>query len=485
MKRLTSLTAMTLLLLSTEAAAETKSAIVYIPVDDLTLSPSGSGPCADVSLSAWNSGLGCVPGLDAAQVYDAHADAANLATAVSASVAAFDVHVTTVRPPTYVPYYVLVPGENTNDESQSYSCVGGPLVCAGRGRDLIAFTNTGTLNCTAPDTLQTLLYALGRLAGLEGSTDPAGAMHYPPDFVVPADGYVDGCVTLSQQIGGDDGMTVLPLECTSVDHSPGGCGAGQQHPHAELLDVFGPATEDTDAPVITVVSPEDGAVLPEGSTLEIEMTVADANPHVAVLLDVASPALDGIDQPALQDGTLSACTSSWCDFHFLDNDPFRLNDGPWTFDLPGLPPGVYTITFAATDYDGNESQVVHTVNIGDDPGPGTTSGSSSSSGGDESDTTGSSTGGAESTGGTLDPGTTSTTTSSSTSTSGATTAVGTTSSTSTTTSDEETEGDTDTSGAATLDEGCGCRSSGPRSPLQLATALLLFVGILRRPRARR
>ena len=359
MKRILLLSSVaTALLLPQAASAETKAAVLYIPTGDVMLTPSGTDICIAVSMSDYNNGLGCVPGLEEARVESAHPMAEALAGDIGTALEPYNVHVTTTRPPEYMPYYTIFASNETNDESESRSCVGAPNVCAGRGRDLMGFTNGGTMNCMGPDTLQTMLYAFGRMSGLEGSMNAMDAMHYPPDFMTPATGFVDECVTIAPLIGGKDGMTELPLECTSVDHEGGDCMMGEQNPHQDLIAYFGAASEDADAPVIENMMPADGDTIGEDDDLSVSMTVSDASPHVAVMLKVESPALEGVDNPALLDGSLSACTSSWCDFDFLSGDPFRENDGAWELDLPGLPGGEYTITFAAADYHGNVAEEV-------------------------------------------------------------------------------------------------------------------------------
>lgn len=371
MKRFLLLSSVTsALLLPMTANADDKAAILYIPADDVVLTPSGMGACISVSTSDFNSGLGCHPGVEAEETISAFGDAETLAADVATALEPYDVHVTTVRPPEYVPYFTLLASGDTSDDSLSYSCTSATSVCASRGRDLIGFTNGGTMNCMNPDTLQTALYMFGRFAGLEGGENPADPMHYPPDFDMPASSFIDECVPLVQQFGGKEGMTMLPLECTSADHVGGDCVAGEQNPHQDLLAYFGERTEDTDAPTIDVDTPKEGDVIDEGGELNVLFSVADDDPHVAVMVKVESPSLETImdSTPLLADGTLSACTSSWCDTDYLEGAPFATNDGPYAFDLPGLPGGEYTVTIAAADYHGNVAEeIVVTVTIGGEP----------------------------------------------------------------------------------------------------------------------
>lgn len=371
MKRFLLLSSVTsALLMPLTANADDKAAILYIPADDVVLTPSGMGKCISVSTSDFNSGIGCHPGVEEEETISAFADAETLAADVATALEPYDVHVTTVRPPEYVPYFTLLASDMASEESLSYSCTSATGVCASRGRDLIGFTNGGSMNCMNPDTLQTALYMFGRFAGLEGGDNPADPMHYPPDFDMPASTFLDECVTLVQQFGGKDGMTVLPLDCTSADHVGGDCVAGEQNPHQDLLAYFGERTDDTDAPTIAIDTPKEGDVIDEGGELNVLFTVSDDDPHVAVMVKIESPSLETImdTTPLLNDGSLSACSSNWCDTDYLEGQPFALNEGPYAFDLPGLPGGEYTVTFGAADYHGNVAEeVVVTVTIGGEP----------------------------------------------------------------------------------------------------------------------
>lgn len=364
---------------SSPVQAENTPAVLFIPTEDVTLIPSGSGACQYISMSEYNAALNCSPGLTEETPMTVVADAGQLTTDIAAALAPYNVMVTNERPPEYMPYYMLVLRDEMFADSLNYACAGGPLTCASRGRNAIGSTSGGTMFCMDPNLTQAGLYSFGRMAGLEGVDDPLDPMHYPPDFETPATMYQDACMAISPLFGGKKGTTPQPLECTSADHVD--CDAMQQNSHADLLSYFGAFAEDTEAPVITVVSPEDGATIPEGEGLVLDASIEDADPAVAMRWTVESPALEGLDVPQLEDdGKFTFCTSNLCDVNFLDGDPFKPTDSSWAAPaLNGLPGGEYTVTIEASDYHGNEAEpVVVTVTV--EGGPATTGGTDTDTG---------------------------------------------------------------------------------------------------------
>lgn len=358
---------------SLPATADAEPAILYIPTEATTLYPAGAQdtPCAAVSLGDYNAGLGCLPAAltDGETMEPAYADAAALTAAFETALADFDVMVTNTRPVDYLPYYILLASDMESAESTNPTCAGAPLTCAGRGRNGIAFTNGGTMACTDPDDAHAALYAFGRMAGLEGKVAEMGMMvdpdpmDYPPDYTNPATAFQDRCSDRAQQLGGEDGMTPQPLECTSADHVM--CDNMQQNSYQDLLSYFGTATMDADAPTITVNSPAMGDVVPEDGALNISVSVADADPIVGVKIIVTSPALEGVFDPP----QISACTNNQCDVDFLEGNPFKPSSE--AFEVPaieGLPGGEYTITFEAADYHGNIAEM-QTITLTIEGGP--------------------------------------------------------------------------------------------------------------------
>lgn len=111
-----------------------------------------------------------------------------------------------------------------------------------------------------------------------------------------------------------------------------------QNSHQELLEIFGPSTPDTSAPVVTITSPDDGAVFEAGAAFEITVSASDD---------------DEVRMVQLFDGDTA-----------LMGDL----DAPYGWSLFDVPEGVYELTVQASDRVGNigTSDVV-TIYVGVDP----------------------------------------------------------------------------------------------------------------------
>ncbi|MGH1341587.1 MAG: hypothetical protein ACRBN8_08565 [Nannocystales bacterium] len=369
---------------SSVAYADTKPAIVWVPTADIELIPSGTvdSICQKMQMSGSAVAAGCVAGLEEPITREVSADAMMIAGELRTAFADYDLNVVVDPPPAYVPVFALLTSDNESEESGSYTCGSQFANCSGLSRDATFSTNAGTITCTDPDAVQAAVYAVGRLAGLEGKDDPMDAMHYPPDYTMPVITFNDECGPISQQLRGEDKMTEVPLECTSLDHVE--CEGGEQNSHADLLENLGANAADSDAPVIAISSPADGDVIAEGGAISVAATVEEASNFAAVRITIASPALEGVE--GITGGEISFCTTDICDVNFLENEPFKTADSGWeTPDIGGLPGGEYTITLEGSDYYGNEAEAV-TVTVTLEGGPIDPSGGDTD-GGSDSDTT--------------------------------------------------------------------------------------------------
>ena len=357
MKRLVLLSsAATLAAIAAPNSAGADPGILYIPTEAIDLVPTAECPIAQGGQP--HSGLGCGGVAEAGTVEPYAGDMDGLMTGVSDAVVDYDVLVTNTRPPPYVPYYMLMPSDVVAREGTSFTCTSAGISCGGRNRNDIAFINGGTENCTEPDPVHAALYAFGRMSGLEGTDDATSPMGYVPDYTAPATAYSATCANLVQQIGfnDQDEQINLPLECTSLDHEP--CDADdQQNDQADLLAFYDARVEDVDAPVLSDVSPEDGATI-EGS-LDLTVTVADADVLVGVSWTIQSEALDGLEG-TLPGGIISRCTNNACqtDWGHEANTP----DEDYSLSIPGLPDGDYVITLEAADHHGNVAETI-TINV--------------------------------------------------------------------------------------------------------------------------
>jgi hypothetical protein len=178
---------------------------------------------------------------------------------LQSALAPYNVLVTSVRPPEYVPYQMLLPSDEVNAESLSRTCAGAAIDCDGVQRNDIAFTSGGSMFCMNPDAVQAALIAFGYMSGLENNDNPMDPMFYQasapfgPDFTMPALAYDDSCSNLVQTV--DDMEMTNPLQCAaSVNHEPYCDGMDNQaNSHAELLAYYGmgPAPEDTTPPTVS------------------------------------------------------------------------------------------------------------------------------------------------------------------------------------------------------------------------------------------
>ncbi len=353
-------------LLALANVAQAEPAVLYIPTEPIDLVPSGTigTLCENVGMGEYNPGAGCFPNLEMETTEAPYGNAETLAMDIAAALEPFDVHVTTERPPAYLPHYMLLPSDEVSKMGTSYSCAGAPIGCAGRRRNGIATTSGGTMNCMDPDQLQASLYAFGRMAGLEGSVNPMDPMHYPPDFMTPATAFQDQCDDRSQLINPET-MMPSPLECTSADHN--GCEMGQQNTVADLTAYFGERTDDTDPPVLSNMQPTDGQdfELPAGAAVAevtFSVDIEDADPIVGLSIRVESD----VFMPDLGRNYITGCTNNHCDFNLIAGDPFKPTDSDWAFAL-GLPGGSYAVTIEASDYHGNVADTISysfTVNGG-------------------------------------------------------------------------------------------------------------------------
>lgn len=456
--------------LSSTASAE--PGILYIPTEEVTLRPAEIGVCAGMGGSD-NSGLGCVPGLEAEEMRAPYAEAATLTEQVAAALAPYDVLVTNERPPEYVPYLMILPSTEPNPEGLSLTCTPGTgIECGARKRNAIAFTQGATMYCDfgaesaideANRVLRATLFAFGHSSGLEGvapSEDYIDVMEYQQDAdnnnygplyseeLLTGDGAVyfnDTCVDIvGSRINMEDMVVDATPSCTSADHV--GCDAGQQNSAANLMDYYGERTEDAEAPVIEITEPADGATLDRSMPLLMNATVMDSDAIVGARWVISSPALE----EAVEGGALSKCTNAVCDSEWDSN--LRPPDSDWSFELEGLPAGEYTITFEAADLHGNVAElqtVMVTLEGGGGAGEGESGGGegeSGAEGGGDSFTT---------TDGVGDDGTDS--------------------------------GDTDTDGATAGaggddDSGCGCTSGNDAGGAALFLVGLLGLGWTRRRR---
>ncbi|MBX7078363.1 MAG: hypothetical protein K1X88_04180 [Nannocystaceae bacterium] len=369
---------------------EAVPAVLFVPDAPISLIPSSMCPISQGGND--NAGLGCVAGLDAATDYMPPANLVNVVEGLSSALAPYNVLVTSVRPPEYVPYQMLLPSDEVNAESLSRTCAGAAIDCDGVQRNDIAFTSGGSMFCMDPDPVQAALIAFGYMSGLENNDNPMDPMFYQadapfgPDFTMPALTYADTCSNLVQTV--DDMEMINPLQCAaSINHEPYCDGMDNQaNSHQELLAYYGPGpvVEDTTPPTVEAlgIMDMDGAVIPDGGALPLTATVSDDSGPVFVRWTLTSDNADFLTFDADGNGSVCKSHNGVCEVDFMGEVPYQQIEGN-NYDateIAMVPGDDYTITFEASDLYGNTIEAV-TVTITVEGGGGGESGGADTSGG--------------------------------------------------------------------------------------------------------
>ncbi|MBC8069694.1 MAG: hypothetical protein IAG13_15260 [Deltaproteobacteria bacterium] len=334
-------------------------AVLFVPTETVQLIPSTMCPVSQAGGD--NAGLGCVAGLTEPSSYEPPANVADVVDGLTTALAPYNVLVTSVRPPEYVPYQMLLPGDTVNAEGLSRTCAGAALDCDGVQRNDIASTSGGTMFCSDPDAVQAALIAFGYMSGLENTDNVADPMYYQaaapfgPDFTMPSVMFDDTCANLVPTV--DDMDMPNQLGCpASINHEPYCDGMeNQANSHQELLAYYGmgPVVEDTTPPEVTdLIIPEDGSTV---DALELSATVTDDQELVFVRWTLQSPALVGADG-ASDDGTVCKGHNRVCVVDFAAEPPYHQVEGGVYSTAPqlsGVPGGEYTVTLEASDLAGN------------------------------------------------------------------------------------------------------------------------------------
>lgn len=368
------------------AEYEAAPATLYIPTEAIPLTPTTM--CSFPQGGGDNSGLGCVGGLAEAGDYVVPATSEMVIEGLRTALAPYNVLVTTTRPPAYVPYIMMLPGEEESPEGTSRTCVGAGIDCDGPRRNDIGLTNGGTMNCSMPDPVQTALMAFGYMSGLENNDNPMDPMFYPPDFAAPAVEFQDMCSTLVVTLD-DMGMDNLPV-CVSAYHETH-CDdmEGQINSHLELLAVYGagPSVEDVTPPTIDAIGIAD-MVLPAGSALPLTATVTDDSGIVFVRWTITNASKDFLAFDTNDDGVVCKSHNGICEVDFMGTGVpyFQSEDGDYSateLATAGEIGGDFTITFEASDLAGNTAEMVSAVITVEGGSADTTGGPADTTGNDD------------------------------------------------------------------------------------------------------
>jgi len=252
-------------------------------------------------------------------------------------------------PPAHLPYSQVMMGGQPADIGLDPGTLG--VSCSSDCGDqwwrdtTFAFTEESSSSLTLGNTaLQEAAHAFG-LDHIDGS------QHIMYPFADSGDKvWSNACTPYNDATGG--------ISCTYVHDAFCGPDSGMQNDDAELLAFFGPNEPDVSPPTVTITEPADGAEYPAPTDLAVAVEVADDHEGFGWRLVVEPQGGDPLIENAYQFQT------SW--------------------NLGGLPQGVYTIRVEAIDHDRNEGSDEVTIYVGEAP-PETTG--ADSTGGDETPAT--------------------------------------------------------------------------------------------------
>ena len=351
---------------------EAVPATLFIPDASIPLTPSDE--CSFPQGGNDNAALGCIGGLEAATDYTPPGNATDVFDGVVTALAMYNVRVTAVRPPDYVPYMMLLPGDAVNPDSLSRTCAGAIPDCDGVQRNDIGTTSGGSMFCMDPDPIQAALIAFGSMSGLEGNDNPMDPMFYQaaapfgPDYANPSLEYQDMCSQLVPTV--DDMEMANQINCApSLYHEPYCDGQDNQtNGHVELLAIYGagPVVEDTTPPTIDAIGIEDGMVLPAGADLPLTATVTDDSGLVFARWTITNTSKAFLDFDTNADGVVCKSHNTVCEVDFVGSGPpyYQVDGGDYgaaELAPAGAIGGEFTITFEASDLAGNVMEMVTAV----------------------------------------------------------------------------------------------------------------------------
>ncbi len=226
------------------------------------------------------------------------------------------------RPPQILPYTMVMIGGSWTDTNLEDAAAGvAPGTdCGALGQRHVVYTfATGGWSSTAIANVNG--QEAGHAWGLDHSLNCGSVMSYcgggNGNFSNTCDGL---CEAQCQGAAG----------CRLFHEDFCGVGADQQNEVAELSFLFGGNEPDMEAPLVDIVSPEDGLVLPQGSSVDLRAIVDDNYGGYAWRFIVDVDGKNVFDQ---------------VDYDKEVDDEFRA-----AINLVSLDPGVYTITVEAADH---------------------------------------------------------------------------------------------------------------------------------------
>jgi MYXO-CTERM domain-containing protein len=305
-----------------------KAALVYLAMEGITLHPQcpvdthvhSAFDCTSIVEQSTT-----MPGIGSAAARTA------IEQGVRAHFADYDVAFTTVRPEPWVPYLTAVVGDGISLGNEV--CGLAHLSCGSARRNVVSVSNT-----TCQDDAAVVAHEIAHNLGLEHTGHQTDLMH---PYLGTGQYFRDACMSISHATG--SGTTACGT--SHAMHCPSG-GGEAQNTKVELMAHVGPAHVDHVAPVISEVTPVDGAVFGEDDVFEVSATVVDDGGFVAVRWRL-------VEAPDLDD-EVRRCTNDACEAGF---DEATIASGHFPFVIVHAPPiGDYTFVLEAVDAHGNRTE---------------------------------------------------------------------------------------------------------------------------------
>jgi len=253
---------------------------------------------------------------------DAAARAAVVQT-VTADLADFDVVVTTERPADDIDYDMEMIGQWSPGGSFGFLGIAPKIDCFdGDGGDVSFTLDPPTLQ--PPDTAKVVLQELAHTWGLE-HVDSTGDLLFPNVGNAPDPKFEDQCSPITYE----------PPQCPR-QHAPN-CPEGEQNSWQEMLTLFGPRQPDEVAPTLSIVSPSDGAHVPNDFHLVLEL-------HDDIAPQVFATSIEFVEG--------------------FTSDVDLAGPGVFPIALTDVADGVWTVRVTTADPSGNESAQEITITVG-------------------------------------------------------------------------------------------------------------------------
>lgn len=333
-------------------AYDASPGVLFINFDGVTLTPDC--PTNDQA----NGALNCSPLVDAQTNFAAWGDAGQRAAIVQTMqnyLEAYDVVITTNRPPDWLPYTMAVVGGTAAQAGQPGGVCGVANVqCDGIRRNHVSLNFAQSCPGVVGDVIA---QETSHNWGLEHTNNPTDLL-YPT-----ANGgfkeFVDNCMPIVPN--GEN-----PVQCGYVHdvYCPGG-GGEQQNSHAEMLGVFGPRSPDTTQPQIIGTYPAHGAQISADDTILITADIDDDSSFVGVKWTW----VEGLP-PDIEDYT--RCTNKTCTDNFDPGPSFDPGAMAWDFlqlSSP-IPVGSYTFRIEVVDSYANYASQTFTFQVVEGEGDG-------------------------------------------------------------------------------------------------------------------